>query len=604
MRHTRAIGCQRYPGRNGTDVDRDDPLDPLGRALREREPDRAPVVHHEPDAVEPRVRGEALEPVGVARDRVVEVAALRAAAEAGQVGRDAAGALEERRPTGRRRPARRGGTARGGSPPGALRQTTGRPSSSSLWMVITGGASCRAGTNRGHREEVRTAAARSVAATSRIPRQSRNGALRCVLTPHTGVEPQRTRPRHSAPSLNARSSSLRCDPVPTVPRRDWTPPSRRRVLALRDRLRLVYGRPFAPPHRRPLDELILTVLSQSTNDRNRDVAFLRLRARFPSWAAVRDAPHDEVEEAIRPGRDLQGQVGADPGDPARARRPALARPPRGAGRRGGARRARARCPASAARRRPACSSSPSACADVPVDTHVSRVGTRLGLFRPGAPFEELHDDMLALTPRGQELEFHVNLLRHGRRTCHAQRPRARVRAAADVPVVAEHRSRREPVDRPYLELTDPAGDPARARGTRRVVRVDPPDGAVNRAFYERVGADYAAGPTTRGRDDAWWQAHAERVETWVIAPARATPSCARWATTSRSPTSGCSPPSTAAARRRAARARAPARLRARLARLGPHLHRRRPARAGQLRGARPGPVHGGRAKICVSPTEI
>jgi endonuclease-3 len=60
--------------------------------------------------------------------------------------------------------------------------------------------------------------------------------------------------------------------------------------------------------------------------------------------------------------------------------------------------------------------------DVPVDTHVSRVGTRLGLFRPGAPFSELHDDMLELTPRGQELEFHVNLLRHGRRTCHAQRP--------------------------------------------------------------------------------------------------------------------------------------------------------------------------------------
>ena len=60
--------------------------------------------------------------------------------------------------------------------------------------------------------------------------------------------------------------------------------------------------------------------------------------------------------------------------------------------------------------------------DVPVDTHVSRVGTRLGLFRPGAPFVELHDDMLAITPRGQELELHVNLLRHGRRTCHAQRP--------------------------------------------------------------------------------------------------------------------------------------------------------------------------------------
>ena len=60
--------------------------------------------------------------------------------------------------------------------------------------------------------------------------------------------------------------------------------------------------------------------------------------------------------------------------------------------------------------------------DVPVDTHVSRVGTRLGLFRSGAPFEEMHDEMLELTPPGEELEFHLNLLRHGRRTCHARRP--------------------------------------------------------------------------------------------------------------------------------------------------------------------------------------
>ncbi len=60
--------------------------------------------------------------------------------------------------------------------------------------------------------------------------------------------------------------------------------------------------------------------------------------------------------------------------------------------------------------------------DVPVDTHVSRVGTRLALFRPKAPFLEMHDEMLALTPRGAELELHMNLLRHGRRTCHARRP--------------------------------------------------------------------------------------------------------------------------------------------------------------------------------------
>src|SRR5829696_5673157 len=87
----------------------------------------------------------------------------------------------------------------------------------------------------------------------------------------------------------------------TVLRRDWIPPTRRRVRALRDRLRLVYGRPIAPPHHNPLEELILTVLSQSTSDRNRDVAYMRLVGRFGSWEAVRDAPNEEVEAAIRPG---------------------------------------------------------------------------------------------------------------------------------------------------------------------------------------------------------------------------------------------------------------------------------------------------------------
>ena len=60
--------------------------------------------------------------------------------------------------------------------------------------------------------------------------------------------------------------------------------------------------------------------------------------------------------------------------------------------------------------------------DVPVDTHVARVGTRIGLLRPKASFDELHDAMLKLTPPGAELELHINLLRHGRRTCTAQRP--------------------------------------------------------------------------------------------------------------------------------------------------------------------------------------
>jgi endonuclease-3 len=205
-----------------------------------------------------------------------------------------------------------------------------------------------------------------------------------------------------------------------VSRAQWKRPSARRVRAIRDRLRQVYGIPSAPPHRRPLDELILTVLSQSTNDRNRDVAFLRLRSRFGSWDAVRDAPPAEVEAAIQPGGlhrqksvRIQAILRALDGDDlmglehlrVEAAREVLCALP-------GVGRKTAACVLLFA----------FGMREVPVDTHVSRVGTRLGLFRAGAPFGELHDDMLAITAPGQELELHVNLLRHGRRTCHSQRP--------------------------------------------------------------------------------------------------------------------------------------------------------------------------------------
>jgi endonuclease-3 len=212
------------------------------------------------------------------------------------------------------------------------------------------------------------------------------------------------------------------DAVPAVA--TWTPPTRRRVRAVRDRLRAVYGIPRMAPHGDPLAELVLTVLSQSTNDRNRDVAYLRLRACLPTWEAVRDAPVAAVEEAIRPGgisrvksRRIQsilravsepsGELSLDwlahaPLEEARAYLTELP----------GVGRKTAACVLLFAYGR----------REVPVDTHVSRVGTRLGLLRAGAPFAELHDQMLALTPPGEELELHVNLLRHGRRTCHARGP--------------------------------------------------------------------------------------------------------------------------------------------------------------------------------------
>jgi len=215
----------------------------------------------------------------------------------------------------------------------------------------------------------------------------------------------------------------------------WTPPTRARVVRIRERLREVYGVPLMRPHGHPIAELVLTVLSQSTNDRNRDVAYLRLRERFGgarfTWERVRDAPVEEVEEAIRPGGISKVKSAR-----IQAILRAISDGPREDGREPGQLSLDwlPRVPIAEARdylvSLPGVGRKTAACVllfayglrDVPVDTHVSRVGTRLGLLRAGAPFEELHDQMLALTPPGQELELHVNLLRHGRRTCHARTP--------------------------------------------------------------------------------------------------------------------------------------------------------------------------------------
>ena len=164
------------------------------------------------------------------------------------------------------------------------------------------------------------------------------------------------------------------------------------------------------------------MLSQSTNDRNRDVAFLRLRD------ALRRAGRRSATPRTTRSRRRSAPAGSRRSSRPASRRSCASstiRPRSTTSRTLDVAAARAELVAL-----PGVGRKTAACVllfaygmrDVPVDTHVCRVGTRLGLFRPGAPFEELHDDMLAITPRGQELEFHVNLLRHGRRTCHAQRP--------------------------------------------------------------------------------------------------------------------------------------------------------------------------------------
>ena len=208
-----------------------------------------------------------------------------------------------------------------------------------------------------------------------------------------------------------------------VPAAAWRRPDRRRLRTIRDRLREAYGRPTNTPHRAPVDELVLTVLSQNTNDRNRDVAYSRLRDRFESWPDVRDAPVADVEEAIRPGglaptkavriQAILRSLGDDnlawtEDAPLEEARDYLCELP-------GVGRKTAACVLLFSYGRP----------DVPVDTHVYRVGARLGLWRPNAPLDEAHDEMLRLARGSDPYEAHVALIRHGRRTCTARSPRCR-----------------------------------------------------------------------------------------------------------------------------------------------------------------------------------
>lgn len=205
------------------------------------------------------------------------------------------------------------------------------------------------------------------------------------------------------------------------PPEGWRRPSRRRVLAIRDRLRDLYGRPVNEPHGEPVAELTRTILSQNTNDRNRDVAFGRMRERFPTWEQVRDAPTGELIEALRPGglaltkapRIQQNlRLIGDPPDldwledaPRDEAISYLVELP-------GVGRKTAACVMIFSFDRP----------EIPVDTHVHRVGGRLGLFPERISLERAHDEMLVITPPEDAYELHINLIRHGRALC---RPRPR-----------------------------------------------------------------------------------------------------------------------------------------------------------------------------------
>jgi endonuclease-3 len=198
-----------------------------------------------------------------------------------------------------------------------------------------------------------------------------------------------------------------------------------KTIEVHRRLLEDYGEPTWRPHMDAVSELVSTILSQNTNDVNRDVAFDRLRSQLPTWEQVRDADTEVVIEAIRPaglanqkGPRIQEALRLITQQRGELELEFLADWPvqeakdwlcsiNGVG------------PKTAAivllfsLGRPA----------FPVDTHVHRVTKRLGLIGPKVSREKAHVELERLVPEEAYYPFHLNLIRHGRGVCSSRKPR-------------------------------------------------------------------------------------------------------------------------------------------------------------------------------------
>ena len=185
-----------------------------------------------------------------------------------------------------------------------------------------------------------------------------------------------------------------------------------------------YGQPVWRREMPALDELVSTILSQNTNDINRDRGFEALRARLPTWEAVRDAPEAAVIDAIRPA-GLANQKGPRIQQVLRAitlERGALDLEflrdwPVDEGR-AWLTKFKGVGPKTAAIVLLFSLGLPA----FPVDTHVHRVTGRLGLRPEKLSADDSHAYFEGLLPPDTYYAAHLNLIRHGREVCHALRP--------------------------------------------------------------------------------------------------------------------------------------------------------------------------------------
>ncbi len=189
-------------------------------------------------------------------------------------------------------------------------------------------------------------------------------------------------------------------------------------------LRELYGVPEWRQFLPPVDELVSTILSQSTSDTNRDRAFEALRARFPTWEAVCDAPLEDVIATIRPAglanqkapriQEVLARIAAERGA---LNIDFLADLPLEDARRwltslNGIGPKTAAIILLFAFNRPA----------FPVDTHVHRLSRRIGFIGPKVSAEQAHGLMERIVPPEDYYVFHLNMIEHGRKLCHARNP--------------------------------------------------------------------------------------------------------------------------------------------------------------------------------------
>ncbi len=212
------------------------------------------------------------------------------------------------------------------------------------------------------------------------------------------------------------------------------PSLRRHVLRAHRLLIRMYGEPKRRARRDALSQLIVTILSQNTTDVNTDRAYGNLRAQFPTWEQVRDAPTRRIVRAIRSAglantkapriqailRHLMQERGTLSLDflrklPVEQAKEYLLRL-KGVG------------PKTASIVLLFTFGKPA----FPVDTHIFRVTKRLGWIPSRASREQAHEILESLAPPEIYYPLHLNIIAHGRAVCKAQRPRCEICPLTDL----------------------------------------------------------------------------------------------------------------------------------------------------------------------------